>query len=162
LTFSSCYSLLLLLFYLISTYLSLLILLFISLLILLLLSLLFLPVLYLPLLFFSSYIYTVCCITDMHIKHTLGKGTTLVNGKIYRKKPAKCPSLEKNPPKYTTAYIVQQSNCRWRCEPTFFLGWAFNNEQSIHTLPLQSLPRLSLPLYNPSLYKPSVSSSLSV
>jgi hypothetical protein len=29
--------------------------------------------------------------------------------------------LAKNPPKYTTAYIVQQSNCRWHCEPTFFL-----------------------------------------
>ncbi len=37
--------------------------------------------------------------------------------------PAKYPSLAKNPPKYTTAYIVQQRNCRWHCEPTFFLGW---------------------------------------
>ncbi len=34
--------------------------------------------------------------------------------------PAKYPSLGKNPPKYTTAYIVQQSNCRWHCEPTCF------------------------------------------
>jgi hypothetical protein len=31
---------------------------------------------------------------------------------IYRENPAKYPSLAKNPPKYTTAYIVQQSNCR--------------------------------------------------
>jgi hypothetical protein len=31
----------------------------------------------LPLLipFFSSYNLTVCCITDMHMKHTLSKGT---------------------------------------------------------------------------------------
>ena len=62
---------------------------------------------------------------------------------ICRENPAKCPSLAKNPPKYTTAYIVQQSNCRWQCEPTFFLGWAFNKEKSIHTLPLQSLHLLS-------------------
>ncbi len=34
--------------------------------------------------------------------------------------PAKYPSLAKNLPKYTTAYIVQQSNCRWHCEPTCF------------------------------------------
>jgi hypothetical protein len=38
------------------------------------------------------------------------------------KNPAKYPSLSKNPPKYTTAYIVQQSNCRWLCEPTFYFG----------------------------------------
>ncbi len=112
-------------------------------------------------LFFSSYIYTVCCITDMPIKHTLGEGTTLVNVKIYRKNPAKCPSLAKNPPKYTTAYIVQQSNCRWHCEPTFFLGWSFNTEQSIHTLPLQSIHSY-LSISNPSLSKPSVSSPSSV
>ncbi len=34
--------------------------------------------------------------------------------------PAKYPSLAKYPPKYTTAYIFQQSNCRWHCEPTCF------------------------------------------
>ncbi len=34
--------------------------------------------------------------------------------------PAKYPSLTKNPPKYTTAYTVQQSNCRWLCDPTCF------------------------------------------
>jgi hypothetical protein len=28
--------------------------------------------------------------------------------------------LAKNLPKYTTAYIVQQRNCRWHCEPTCF------------------------------------------
>ncbi len=39
---------------------------------------------------------------------------------INRENPAKCPSLAKNPPKYTTAYIVQQSNRRWHCEPTCF------------------------------------------
>jgi hypothetical protein len=31
---------------------------------------------------------------------------------ICRENPAKYPSLAKNPPKYTTAYIVQKSNCR--------------------------------------------------
>ena len=39
---------------------------------------------------------------------------------IFRENPAKYPSLAKNPPKYTTAYIVQQSNCRWLCDPTCF------------------------------------------
>jgi hypothetical protein len=39
---------------------------------------------------------------------------------ICRENPAKYPSLAKNPPKYTTAYIVQQSNCRWHGEPTCF------------------------------------------
>jgi hypothetical protein len=53
-----------------------------------------------------------------------------------QRKPREMSSLAKNPPKYTTAYIVQKSNCRWLCEPTFFLGWAFNKEKSIHTLPL--------------------------
>ena len=65
---------------------------------------------------------------------------------IGRENPAKYPSLAKNPPKYTTAYIVQQSNYRWHCEPTFFLGWAFYNDKSLHTLPLQFLHLLSLPL----------------
>jgi hypothetical protein len=41
---------------------------------------------------------------------------------LIEKNPAKCPSLAKNPPKFTTAYIVQQSNFRWHCEPTFFFG----------------------------------------
>ncbi len=76
-------------------------------------------------------------------------------------KPAKYPSLGKNPPKYTTAYIVQQSNCRWHCEPTCFLRWAFNKEKSLHTLLLQS-PHLLSSISNPSLYKPSVLSPLSV
>jgi hypothetical protein len=39
---------------------------------------------------------------------------------ICEENPAKYPSLAKNPPKYTTAYIVQQSNCRWHCEPPCF------------------------------------------
>jgi len=77
-----------------------LILLFISLLILLFLSLLILLVLY------SSSSYS--CITDMRIKHTLGK-VTYMNGKInnLQRKPRENSSLAKNPPKYTTAYIVQ-------------------------------------------------------
>ena len=63
----------------------------------------------------------VCCITDMHIKHTLGKGT-YINGKIndLQRKPRENSSLAKIPPKYSTAYIVQQSNCRWHCEATCF------------------------------------------
>ncbi len=40
--------------------------------------------------------------------------------KICGENPAKYPSLAKNPPNYTTAYIVHQSNCRWYCEPTCF------------------------------------------
>ena len=52
----------------------------------------------------------------------------------------------KNSLRGTTAYIAQQSNCRWHCEPTFFLGWAFNKEKSFHFLPLQSLHLLSLHL----------------
>ncbi len=72
-------------------------------------SLLILLVLY------SSSSYS--CITDMRIKHTLGK-VTYINGKIndLQRKPRKYSSLAKNPPKYTTAHIVQQSNCRWHCE----------------------------------------------
>jgi hypothetical protein len=38
------------------------------------------------------------------------------------RKPRENSSSGKNPPKYTTAFIVQQSNCRWHCEPTFFYG----------------------------------------
>jgi hypothetical protein len=63
---------------------------------------------------------------------------------ICKENPAKISVWEKNPPKYPTAYIVQKSNCRWYCEPTFFLGWAFNKEKSIHALPLQSLPLQSI------------------
>ncbi len=80
---------------------------------------------------------------------------------INRENPAKRPSLAKNPPKYITAYIVQQSNCRWHCEPSCLLGWAFNKEKSLHTLSLQSHHLLSLHL-NPSLSKPSVLSPWSV
>ncbi len=38
---------------------------------------------------------------------------------LYRKSRENS-SLAKNPPKSTTANIVQQSNCRWHCEPTCF------------------------------------------
>ncbi len=40
--------------------------------------------------------------------------------KICGENPAKYPRLSKNPPKYTTAYIVHQSNCRWHWEPSCF------------------------------------------
>ena len=86
---------------------------------------------------------------------------SLILPALLMRKPREDSSLAKNPPKYTTAYIVQQSNCRWHCEPTFFLGWAFNKEKSFHFLPLQSL-HLLLFISNPSLSKPSVSSPLSV
>jgi hypothetical protein len=49
------------------------------------------------------------------------------------RKPRENSILGKNPLKYTTANKVQQSNCRWHCEPTFFLRWAFNKEKSLHT-----------------------------
>ncbi len=94
----------------------------------------------LPLLtvFFSSHNLTVCC----------------------RETPRKF-QLAKNPPKYTTAYIVQQSNCRWHCERLCFFSLSLNNEKSVHTLPLQSQHLLSLHL-NPSFSKPTVWSPWSV
>ena len=55
---------------------------------------------------------------------------------MYRENPAKYTSLAKNPPKYTTAYIVQQRNCRWHCEPTCFFKLGLNKEKSLHILPL--------------------------
>ena len=69
---------------------------------------------------------------------------SLILPALLMRKPREDSSLGKNPPKYTTAYIVQQSNCRWHCEPTFFLRWAFNTEKSLHTLSLQYLHLLSL------------------
>ncbi len=60
--------------------------------------------------------------------HSCADPTSDINDTYVEKNPAKCPSLAKNPPKYTTAYIVQQSNCRWHCEPLCLLGWAFNKE----------------------------------
>ncbi len=41
---------------------------------------------------------------------------------IIERKPRKNCSLGKNPLKYTTANIVQQSNCRWHCERSCLLG----------------------------------------
>jgi hypothetical protein len=57
------------------------------------------------------------------------------------RKPSENCSLGKNPLKYTTANVVQQSNCRWHCERSCLLGY-----KSIHTLPLQSPHLLSLHL----------------
>jgi hypothetical protein len=54
--------------------------------------------------------------------------------------PAKYPSSAKNPPKYTTAYTVQQRNCRWHCEPTFFLRLGFNNDNLYSHPPSQISP----------------------
>jgi hypothetical protein len=71
--------------------------------------------------------------------------------------PAKYPSLTKNPPKYTTAYIVQWSNCRWHCEPTFFSGLA-STMKSLFTPSLFDLSLSYLSISNPSLSKPSFSS----
>jgi hypothetical protein len=65
---------------------------------------------------------------------------------LYRENPAKFPSLAKNPPKYTAAYIVQQSNCRWHVWTFMFIRLGLNNKKSIHTLPLWSAPFLSLHL----------------
>jgi len=89
----------------------------------------------LPLLsiFFSSYNLTIC----------------------FRENPAKIPVWQKNPPKYNTAYIVQQSNCRWHCEPTFFLGCAFNKEKSLHILPFQAIHSYLSISTPPSLNPPS-------
>ncbi len=60
--------------------------------------------------------------------------------------------LAKNPPKYTTVYIVQQSNCRWHCESIHVsLVWIKQWKVSSY-----------LSLFNPSLSKPSFSSPWSV
>jgi hypothetical protein len=62
------------------------------------------------------------------------------------RKPREIYQFGKKSTKVFHSYIVQQSNCRWHCEPTFFLGWAFNTEKSLHTLSLQYLHLLSLHL----------------
>jgi hypothetical protein len=41
---------------------------------------------------------------------------------IYRETLQNIPLWQTYPQKYTKAYLVQQSNCRWHCEPTFFFG----------------------------------------
>ncbi len=72
---------------------------------------------------------------------------------VFRENPAKCPSLAKNPLKYTTAYIVQQSNSRWHCEPTFFYGLDLTMKSlftpSLFDLPLPISPSLIPPSPNP-------------
>ncbi len=103
----------------------------------------------LPAIFLGSnyvfYILTVCCITDMHINdiHTpappIAASLILTASVIIcSENPAKCPSLAKNPPKYTTAYLVQQSNCRWHCEPTCFSSLA-STMKSLFTPSLSDL-----------------------
>ena len=72
---------------------------------------------------------------------------------VIRENPAKCPSLAKNPPKYTTAYIVQQSNCRWHCEPTCSYVGLLTQK----SLFIPSLFNLSIS-YPPSLIPPSTNS----
>jgi hypothetical protein len=68
---------------------------------------------------------------------------------ICKENPAKCRSLAKNPPKYTTAYIVRQSNCRWHCEPTCLSCLASTMKSLFTPPPLRSVSFLSLPLYPP-------------
>jgi hypothetical protein len=68
-----------------------------------------------------------------------------------QRKPRENSSLAKNLLKFTTAYIVRQSNCRWHCEPIMLLNLGLNNDKCIHTLPLRPVPfhispSLSLPL----------------
>jgi len=63
---------------------------------------------------------------------------SLILPALLMRKPREDSSLGKNPPKYTTAYIVQQSNCRWHCEPTFFLGWDLT-QKSLSSHPLSSI-----------------------
>ncbi len=66
------------------------------------------------------------------------------------RKPRENSSLAKNPPKYTTAYIVQQSNSRWHCEPTFFIGLDYTMK-SLFTPFLFNLSLSYLSISNPSL-----------
>ncbi len=97
---------------------------------------------------------------------------------INRGNPAKIPVWQKNPPKYTAAYIVQQSNSRWHCElqvalwtpggtvnsrwhcelqvalwTYLFLWFGLNNENrfppSLSDLSLSIFPTLILPSPNP-------------
>jgi hypothetical protein len=67
----------------------------------------------------------------------------ILTAKLVIRKTRENPSLAKNPPKYTTAYIVQQSNCRWHCE-RLFTPCLFNLSPSY------------LSISNPSLSKPYV------
>ena len=78
-----------------------------------------------------------------------------------QRKPRENSSLGKNPLKDTTAYIVQQSNCRWHCERSCLLGQA-ETMKSLFTPCLFNLSISYLSIYNPSISKPSVSSPLSV
>ena len=61
---------------------------------------------------------------------------------ICRENPVKYPSWAKNPPNYTTAYIVQQSNCRWHGEPTYWTAvstWDLNRCSFILQVALKML-----------------------
>ena len=69
--------------------------------------------------------------------------------------PAKYPSLAKNPPKYTTAYIVQQSNCRWHCEPNVFQVRLKQRKVSSHPASSISPSPLSPSTIPPPLNPPS-------
>jgi hypothetical protein len=55
--------------------------------------------------------------------HSCADPTSDKNDTNVEKTPQNVP-VAKNPPKYTTACKVKQSNCRWHCKPTFFLGYA--------------------------------------
>ena len=75
-----------------------------------------------------------------------------------QRKPRENSSLGKNPPKYTTAYIVQQSNCRWHCEPTCFSSQT-QTMKILFTSSLSNLSLYQLSISNPSISILSVSSS---
>ena len=51
--------------------------------------------------------------------HSCSDPTSDINDTYVEKTP-RSPSLGKNPPRHTTVYIVQQSNCRWHCERSCF------------------------------------------
>ena len=115
----------------------------------------------LPLLIILCFYLTVCCIQACILNILWANFIHKRQNYYYiEKTPRNVPVWQKSA-KYTTAYIVQKSNCRWHCERSCQIRLGLNKEKSIHTLPLQYLHLLSLHLY-PSLSKPSVLSPWSV
>ena len=106
------------------------------------------------------FILIYCCITDMHLKHTLGNGTK-INGKTNVEKTARKFQFGKKSAKVYHCLYSSTEQLQVALWTYMFFKLGLKNIKSIHTLPLLSVPFLSLHLY-PSLSKPSVSSPWSV
>jgi hypothetical protein len=106
------------------------------------------------------FILIYCCITDMHLKHTLGNGTK-INGKTNVEKTPRKFQFGKKSAKVHHCLYSSTEQLQVALWTFMFIRYGLNNEKSLHTLPLQSVPFLSLHLY-PSLFNPSPSSPESV